>query len=77
VESNYIKVVHIEIDASRLNENRHNHFPTRYLWKLKIPVKIKIFMWFLQKKVWLTKGNLSTRKWSGRKNFAFVILRKQ
>jgi hypothetical protein len=36
-----------------------------YLWKLKIPLKIKIFMWFLNKKVILTKDNLTKRNWSG------------
>jgi hypothetical protein len=36
---------------------RHN-----LIWKLKIPLKIKIFMWYLYKEVVLTKDNL------GRKN---------
>jgi hypothetical protein len=31
--------------------NSHNHFPSKYLWKLKLPLKITIFMWFLNRKV--------------------------
>jgi hypothetical protein len=29
--------------------NSHDHFSSKYLWKLKIPLKIKIFMWFLNR----------------------------
>jgi hypothetical protein len=34
-----------------------------YLWKLKIPLKIKVFLWLLYKKVILTKDNLVKRNW--------------
>jgi len=34
----------------------------KLLWKLKLPLKIKIFIWFLIKGVILTKDNLKTRK---------------
>jgi hypothetical protein len=34
-------------------------------WKAKIPLKIKIFLWFLWKGVILTKDNLSKRQWKG------------
>jgi hypothetical protein len=37
----------------------HNHV----LWKLKLPLKIKIFMWYLINGVALTKGNLAKRHW--------------
>ena len=40
-------------------------FLRTYLWKLKIPLKVKIFMWFLDRKVVLTKDNLSKRNWHG------------
>src|SRR6266498_358152 len=40
-------------------------FSRKYLWKLKIPLTIKIFMWFLHKKVLLTKDDLAKRKWMG------------
>jgi hypothetical protein len=32
----------------------HTPFLRKYLWKVKIPLKIKIFMWFLSNKVLLT-----------------------
>jgi len=40
--------------------------PRRFIvWKLKIPLKIKIFLWYLEKGVTLTKDNLIKRKWKG------------
>ena len=39
----------------------HNHI----IWKLKLPLKIKIFMWYLIKGVTLTKDNLARRRWKG------------
>jgi hypothetical protein len=45
--------------------NGHTRFLRKYLWKMKIPLKIKIFMWFLHNKVLLTKDNLAKRNWSG------------
>jgi hypothetical protein len=33
-------------------------FLWKYIWKLKVPRKINIFMWFLHQKVLLTKDNL-------------------
>ena len=41
--------------------NGHTRFLRNYLWKVKIPLKIKIFMWFLNNKVLLTKDNLARR----------------
>jgi hypothetical protein len=41
----------------------HTIFLRKYLWKLKIPLKSKIFMWFLNNKVLLTKDNLVKRNW--------------
>jgi hypothetical protein len=37
----------------------------KFLWKLKMPLKIKIFMWYLLKGVVLTKDNLTRRNWYG------------
>jgi len=34
------------------------------LWKLKIPLKIKNFLWYLKKGVTLTKDNLAKRNWA-------------
>jgi hypothetical protein len=45
--------------------NGHTRFLRTYLWKLKIPLKIKIFMWFLNNKVVLTKDNLAKQNWHG------------
>jgi hypothetical protein len=35
------------------------------IWKAKIPYKIKIFLWLVEKRAILTKGNLIRRKWQG------------
>jgi hypothetical protein len=36
------------------------------IWRLKIPLKIKKkIMWYLQKEVVLTKGNLAKKNWKG------------
>jgi hypothetical protein len=35
------------------------------IWKLKLPLKIKIFMWYLIKNIALTKDNLATKHWKG------------
>jgi hypothetical protein len=43
----------------------HTIFLRKYLWKLKFPLKIKIFMWFLNNKVLLTKDNLVKRNLKG------------
>ena len=32
-------------------------------WKAKIPLKIKVFLWYLKKGVILTKDNLIKRRW--------------
>jgi hypothetical protein len=45
--------------------NNHTPYRHKFLWKMKIPLKIKIFMWFLNNKVILTKDNLAKRKWKG------------
>jgi hypothetical protein len=36
-----------------------------------LPLKITIFMWFLNRKVWLTKDNLVKRQWKGCKKCCF------
>ena len=38
--------------------NDHTTYLRKYLWKMKIPLKIKIFMWFLINKVLLTKDGV-------------------
>jgi exonuclease III len=43
----------------------HPPFQHRKIWKWKIPLKIKIFLWFLQRGVILTKDNLAKKNWKG------------
>jgi hypothetical protein len=53
-----------KIYVPRLNE-RGCTFSTHISLETKIPLKIKIFMWFLRGKVLLAKDNLVKRKWNG------------
>jgi hypothetical protein len=41
------------------------------LWKLKLPLRIKVFGWYLCKEVVLTKDNLAKRNWHGSKRCVF------
>jgi hypothetical protein len=45
--------------------NDHTKFLRKYIWKIKVPLNITIFMWFLHQKVLLTKDNLAKRNWQG------------
>ena len=36
-----------------------------HIWGVKVPLHIKIFMWFVHKQVILTKDNLIKRRWVG------------
>uniref|UniRef100_A0A453N428 Reverse transcriptase zinc-binding domain-containing protein n=1 Tax=Aegilops tauschii subsp. strangulata TaxID=200361 RepID=A0A453N428_AEGTS len=36
-----------------------------HIWKNKVPLRIKIFVWFVHKVVILTKDNLVKRRWVG------------
>jgi len=44
---------------------------TVHIWKVKVPLKIKVFIWFVHKGVILTKDNLVKRKWEGSKRCCF------
>ncbi|WVZ96121.1 hypothetical protein U9M48_041796 [Paspalum notatum var. saurae] len=35
------------------------------IWQTKIPLKTKIFMWYVKRGVLLTKDNLARRNWNG------------
>jgi hypothetical protein len=39
--------------------------PNKKLWKSRIPLKVKIFMWLIQENAILTKDNLIKRNWQG------------
>jgi hypothetical protein len=43
----------------------HTPYLKKYIWKIKVPLKIRIFMWFLHKGVILTKDSLLKRNWNG------------
>ena len=51
----------MDMAITTTNIIHHNHI----IWKLKLPLKIKIFMWYLIKRVTLTKDNLARRRWKG------------
>ncbi|WVZ96381.1 LOW QUALITY PROTEIN: hypothetical protein U9M48_042027, partial [Paspalum notatum var. saurae] len=42
------------------------------IWKTKIPLKIKIFMWYVKRGVLLTKDNLARRNWNGHQGCCFL-----
>jgi hypothetical protein len=46
-------------------------FDNKIIWELKIPLKIKIFLWYLQRGVILTKDNLNKRNWVGSQKCCF------
>jgi hypothetical protein len=44
------------------------------VWKLKIPLRIKVFGWYLQKGGILTKDNLAKRNKHGSKKCALCVI---
>jgi hypothetical protein len=44
---------------------------SRFIWEIKLPLKVKIFLWFLFKGVTLTKDNLVKRNWHGTEKCCF------
>jgi hypothetical protein len=58
--------------ADCINEN--TIFLKKYLWKIKVPLKIRNFMWFLYNKMILTKDNDIGHDVL---NVCFVVLRRQ
>ncbi len=45
----------------------------KIIWKLRMSLKIKIFMWYLLKGVVLTKDNLARRNWNGSLRCCFCM----
>ncbi|WVZ87770.1 hypothetical protein U9M48_034358 [Paspalum notatum var. saurae] len=43
----------------------------KILWKIRAPLKVMIFLWYLRKGVLLTKDNLTKRNWHGNKGCSF------
>jgi hypothetical protein len=52
------------IEYGRANRNM-------LLWKLKLPLKIKIFLWYLGRGVTLTTDNLAKCGWKGSMKYSF------
>jgi len=50
--------------------NTGTNFP-KQIWWVKVPLKTKVFMWFLKRGVILTKDNLAKRNWEGSKLCSF------
>ena len=44
---------------------------SQVIWQTKLPMKIKVFMWYLKRGVILTKDNLARRNWNGDKSCCF------
>ena len=51
----------------------HTDIPNinKLIWKVKAPLKIKNFLWYLRRGVILTKDNLVKRNWQGSKTYCF------
>ena len=60
VKSHYLGLIHQDIP----NLNKR-------IWKLKIPLKIKKFLWYLKRGVILTKDNLAKWNWQGNQRCCF------
>jgi hypothetical protein len=51
--------------------NQHAPFRYKFILKLKISLKIKIFFWYLQSGIILTKDNLARKNWKGSQKCCF------
>ena len=58
----YKALLHSEIPTYENNKN---------IWKMKVPLKVKIFAWYLRRGVVLTKDNLLRRNWHGSSKCCF------
>ena len=58
-----------------INKNTPN-LNTR-IWKLKAPLKIKIYLWYFRRAVILIKDNLAKRNWQGTNNVVSVMKMKR
>jgi hypothetical protein len=51
--------------------NNGQMFNHKLIWKLNLPLKIKIFLWYLVKGIIPTKDNLIETNWNGNKKCGF------
>jgi hypothetical protein len=56
--------------------NYNTKYLRKYIWKMKVPLKIEVFMWFLHRKVILTK-DMVKKIGMGIQHVVFVIRMKQ
>ena len=54
-----------------INQNTPSPNQNKRILKLKSPLKIKIFLWYLRRGVILTKDNLAKRNWQGNQQCCF------
>jgi hypothetical protein len=59
----YNALIQPDIPLDKVSNNR--------LWKLKIPLRIKVFGWYLHKGLILIKDNLAKRNWHGCRKSVF------
>jgi hypothetical protein len=59
----YNALIQPDIPIDKVNNDK--------LWKLKLPLRIKVFGWYLRKGVIVTKDNLAKRNWHGSKECVF------
>jgi hypothetical protein len=60
VKSHYQVLLHTDIP-----------YINKLIWKVKVPLKVKIFLCYLRQGVILTKDNLGKRNWQGSKTCCF------
>jgi hypothetical protein len=58
VDSMYNALIHLDVPVDN----------NKMIWKKKIPLKTKVFGWYLRRGVILTKDNLAKRNWHGNKS---------
>jgi hypothetical protein len=63
VASMYNALILLDVPIDKVSNDK--------LWKLKIPLQIKVFGWYLRNGVVLTKDNLGKQNWHGSKKCVF------
>jgi hypothetical protein len=61
VDSMYNALIHLDVPVDN----------NKMIWKMKIPLKTKVFGWYLHRGVILTKDNLAKRNWHGNQSCVF------
>ena len=60
-----VKSMYLDVINSSSIPNSKN------VWHVKVPLRVKVFMWFVHKQVILTKDNLIKRNWNGSTRCSF------